>query len=76
MSGASAARPITDYFGGYGYQNADAGVRAGTDLMLNMVSQFAHITDKSATMTKALRQASKNILIYGCKQWCLYRSGI
>ncbi len=31
---------ITDYFGGYGYQNADAGVRAGTDLMLNMVSQF------------------------------------
>lgn len=53
---------ITDYFGGYGYQNADAGVRAGTDLMLNMVSQFAHITDKSATMTKALRQASKNIL--------------
>ena len=30
--------------------------------MLNMVSQFAHITDKSATMTKALRQASKNIL--------------
>lgn len=53
---------ITDYFGGYGYQNADAGVRAGTDLMLNMVSQFAHITDKSATMTKALRQATKNIL--------------
>lgn len=53
---------ITDYFGGYGYMNADRGVRAGTDLMLNMVSQYAHLSDTSATLTKAMRQASKNIL--------------
>ena len=47
--------------------------------MLNMVSQFAHITDKSATMTKALRQASKNILYTvvnsGAYTCLLYTSG-
>lgn len=53
---------ITDYFGGYGYQNAERGIRAGTDLMLNMVSPFAHVSDTSATGTLALRQSSKNIL--------------
>lgn len=53
---------ITDYFGGYGYMNADRGVRAGTDLMLNMVSEFAHISNDSATMTQAMRTSAKNIL--------------
>ena len=53
---------ITDYFGGYGYMNADRAIRAGTDLMLNIVSQYAHIDNTSATATLALRQASKNIL--------------
>lgn len=53
---------ITDYFGGYGYMNADRGVRAGTDLMLNMTSQYAHLSDTSATLTQAIRQSAKNIL--------------
>ena len=53
---------ITDYFGGYGYMNADRGVRAGTDLMLNMTSQYAHLSNTSATLTQAIRQSAKNIL--------------
>ena len=53
---------ITDYFGGYGYMNADRGVRAGTDLMLNMTSQYAHLSNTSATLTQAVRQSAKNIL--------------
>ncbi len=52
----------TDYFGGYGYMNAQRGIRAGTDLMLNMVSEFAAITDTSATSVQAMRQSTKNIL--------------
>jgi beta-glucosidase len=53
---------ITDYFGGYGYQNAEMGIYAGTDLMLNMVSPFAKINNTSATAVTAMRNAAKNIL--------------
>lgn len=55
---------ITDYFGVYGYQNADQEIRNGNDLML-----VAYDTDtnkvkdtQSATSIIAMRQASKNIM--------------
>ena len=47
---------LTDYFGGYGYQNADQEVRAGNDSMLATTKITNHITDKSATSVKAMRQ--------------------
>lgn len=49
---------LTDYFGGYGYQNADQEVRAGNDSMLATTKITNHITDKSATSVKAMRQAT------------------
>ncbi len=47
---------LTDYFGGYGYQNADQEVRAGNDSMLATTKITNHITDKSATSVKAMRR--------------------
>jgi len=54
----------TDYFGGYGYQDADRMIRNGCDLMLATYStDQSTVTDQeSATSIKAMRQASKNIL--------------
>jgi beta-glucosidase len=54
----------TDYFGGYGYQDADRMIRNGCDLMLATYStEQSTVTDQeSATSIKAMRQASKNIL--------------
>jgi beta-glucosidase len=49
---------LTDYFGGYGYQNADQEVRAGNDSMLATTKITNHITDKSAISVKAMRQAT------------------
>ena len=60
---------LTDYFGGYGYQNADQLVRAGNDAMLATTKVTNHITDKSATSVKAMRQASKNILYTVVNGW-------
>ncbi|MCR5294137.1 MAG: glycoside hydrolase family 3 C-terminal domain-containing protein [Lachnospiraceae bacterium] len=54
----------TDYFGVYGYMNADQAVRAGSDLMLSTVDQvynYVTITD-SAAAQQALRTSAKNIL--------------
>ncbi len=54
----------TDYFGIYGYMNADQAVRAGSDLMLSTVDQvynYVTITD-SAAAQQALRTSAKNIL--------------
>lgn len=55
---------ITDYFGVYGYQNADQEIRNGNDLMLVAYdTDTNHVVDtKSATGVKAMRQASKNIM--------------
>lgn len=55
---------LTDYFGGYGYQDADRGIRNGNDSMLIAYdSETNHVTDtESATSVLAMRQASKNIL--------------
>ena len=60
---------LTDYFGGYGYQNADQEVRAGNDAMLATTKITNHITDKSATSVKAMRQAAHNILYTAANSW-------
>jgi beta-glucosidase len=60
---------LTDYFGGYGYQNADQEVRAGNDSMLATTSITNHITDKSATSVKVMRQAAHNILYTAANSW-------
>ena len=60
---------LTDYFGGYGYQNADQEVRAGNDSMLATTKITNHITDKSATSVKAMRQAAQNILYTAANSW-------
>lgn len=54
----------TDYFGGYGYQDADRMIRNGCDLMLATYStDQSKVSDQeSATSVIAMRQASKNIL--------------
>ena len=65
---------LTDYFGGYGYQNADRAIRGGTDLMLATTKVTNHITDKSATSVKAMRQASHNILYTAANSW-MYENG-
>ena len=60
---------LTDYFGGYGYQNADQEVRAGNDSMLATTKITNHIADKSATSVKAMRQAAHNILYTAANGW-------
>ena len=54
----------TDYFGGYGYQDADRMIRNGCDLMLATYSTpESTVTDQtSATGLQAMRTASHNIL--------------
>lgn len=53
---------ITDYFGVYGYQNADQLIRNGNDMMLATTDVTNHVKDTSATSVKAMREASHNIL--------------
>ena len=59
---------LTDYFGGYGYQDADIQIRNGGDFCLNpMGSETSVLTDQtSATSLIAARQACKNILFTTC----------
>ena len=53
----------TDYFGVYGYMNADQGVRNGCDLMLCTTgNDFNTVTVLTNSSKQALREASKNIL--------------
>ncbi len=52
---------LSDYFGNYGYMDADRAVRGGTDLMLGTAGNEAIMTDLSATSVIAMRQAVKNI---------------
>lgn len=54
----------TDYYGVYGYQDADRMIRNGNDLMLVAYdTETNHVTDtESATSVKAMRQACKNIM--------------
>lgn len=54
---------LSDYFGNYGYMDADKAVRGGTDMMLATAGNDAIMTDTtSATSVSAMRQACKNIL--------------
>ncbi|WP_312440981.1 glycoside hydrolase family 3 N-terminal domain-containing protein [Lacrimispora sp.] len=55
---------LTDYFGGYGYQNADQEIRNGNDAMLVAYdTETNHVKDtSSATSLLAMRKASKNIM--------------
>ncbi len=54
----------TDYFGGYGYQDADRMIRGGCDLMLATYdTEWNVVTDTtSATSVNAMRTAAHNIL--------------
>lgn len=60
---------LTDYFGGYGYQNADQEIRNGNDSMLATTKITNHITDKSATSVKAMCTAAHNILYTTANGW-------
>ena len=55
---------LTDYYGVYGYQDADRFIRNGNDCMLVAYdTETNHVTDQtSATSVKAMRQACKNIM--------------
>ncbi|MGN0299130.1 MAG: glycoside hydrolase family 3 C-terminal domain-containing protein [Lachnospiraceae bacterium] len=55
---------LTDYYGVYGYQDADRMIRNGNDCMLVAYDTATnHVTDtSSATSIIAMRQACKNIL--------------
>lgn len=55
---------LTDYFGVYGYMNADQAIRNGTDAMLVAYdTETNHVKDtKSATSIKAMKTACKNIM--------------
>ena len=55
---------LTDYFGVYGYMDADQAIRGGTDFCLApMDNATNHLTDTtSATSLQAARTASKNIM--------------
>lgn len=53
---------LSDYFGNYGYMDADKAVRGGTDIMLGTAGNEAIMTDQtSATSVLAMRQAVKNV---------------
>ena len=54
---------LSDWNGSYGYQNTDDAVRNGNDAMLGFAQNESNqITNTSATLVQAMRQACKNIL--------------
>ncbi|MBB2955492.1 beta-glucosidase [Bifidobacterium commune] len=60
---------VTDYYAGYGFQNADQIIRNGGDTMLATTKVTNHITDKSATSVIAMRRATKNVLYTVVNSW-------
>jgi len=53
---------LTDYFGNYGYMDADKGIRGGSDIMLGTAGNDAIVTDQqSATSVQAMRTACHNV---------------
>ena len=53
---------LSDYFGNYGYMDADRAIRGGTDIMLGTTGNDAILTDTtSGTSLQAMRQATKNV---------------
>ncbi|BCN29194.1 glycoside hydrolase family 3 protein [Anaeromicropila herbilytica] len=71
---------ITDYFGGYGYMDADKAIRAGNDLMLSTTGETGATLDdtKSATAVTAMRKSSHNILytVVNSKAYDNYKPGL
>lgn len=65
---------LTDFFEGAGYMYADEGIRNGNDAMLAPMDGTNHITDKSATSIKAMRNAAHNILYTAVNSWA-YENG-
>jgi len=54
---------LTDYYGVYGYQDADQLIRNGNDICLaNYDAKTNYVDDTSATSVIAMRQACKNIM--------------
>ncbi|OHR19967.1 glycoside hydrolase family 3 N-terminal domain-containing protein, partial [Actinomyces sp. HMSC035G02] len=66
---------LTDYFAGYGYQNADQITRNGGDLMLATIDMpIATVNVQDAAGVTALRGASHNILYTVANSW-MYENG-
>ena len=66
---------LTDYFAGYGYQNADQITRNGGDLMLATIDMpIATVNVQDAAGVSALREASHNILYTVPNSW-MYANG-
>ncbi|NEG90416.1 glycoside hydrolase family 3 N-terminal domain-containing protein [Bifidobacterium aerophilum] len=65
---------LTDYFSSQSYQIGDQAMRAGNDAMLATTDTTNHISDKSATSTKAMREACHNILYTAVNSW-IYANG-
>lgn len=53
---------LSDYFAGFGFQNADQMIRSGNDSMLSTTDVTNHVTDRSATSVRAMRNVAHNIL--------------
>ena len=54
---------LTDYFGNYGYMDADKAIHGGSDMMLATAGNDAILTDQtSAISVQAMRRACKNIM--------------
>ncbi|MDU0347583.1 glycoside hydrolase family 3 protein [Actinomyces sp. MRS3W] len=67
---------LTDYFAGYGYQNADQLTRNGGDMMLATTDITVNSVQNtsSATGVLAMREASHNILYTVANSW-IYENG-
>ena len=52
---------LSDYFGNYGYMNAERAIRGGTDIMLDVAGNSAITDTTSGTSIQAMRQAAKNV---------------
>ena len=66
---------LTDYFAGYGYQNADQITRGGGDMMLATIDMpIATVNVQGAAGMSALRNASHNILYTVANSW-MYENG-
>lgn len=66
---------LTDYFAGYGYQNADQITRNGGDMMLATLDMpIATVNVQDAAGVTALRTASHDILYTVANSW-MYENG-
>ena len=52
---------LSDYFGNYGYMNAERAIRGGTGIMLDAAGNSSITDTTSGTSLQAMRQACKDI---------------